>query len=568
MRCLRYGVQCSGYSTPASNTTSIVPVTLMQTPESVTADSQPQHAHESPQLATPSPLPGPTTSSADGNTPRQSQADTDIFTPVSHDREWNNHNVASSVSSQPYDTLHQHQPQPQQTATHHPQTHLELLRLPSAQKRLIHHWVTYTSVKLVLVDEPHNPCRTLMLPMALKGLMSTATASTADIATFHAICACAAYNLHNLGTSPDDNTTTKEWHSLALTHDQAAISHLRHNLSTADTHHDQSSAMAIMACITIEAISGSAGGRWRTHVVGGLAYLRRLRARGDVAVSEDVFAAFQAHLVSMAILCGFGGGGGQAAKTEALEDDLKGFLQEDIREGAVGERLELRFPYYGASRGFLRRLDRMNSLAAITSAAITTATRTNDARLGELLPPEAAHELSALELQLYLDFPPSLGIAAGPNPNATGALSPTHALMLHHMAQAFYYASLVFCQRCVRRQPLSSVQTLVDIGVRQLEAIETVSGGTAGSVMMWPALVLGAECAGEGRRGRMRRWLEGKMKLGFKNVAMLKALIETVWATRDAAGCDRAETAGGENERVLPGWQGLICEPRFDVFRL
>lgn len=486
---------------------------------------------------------------------------------MSHDHEWNNHDIATSASSQSYDTLHQQQPQPRQTATHHPQNHLDLLRLPSAQKHLIHHWVTYTSVKLVLVDEPHNPCRTLMLPMALKGLMSTATASTADIATFHAICACAAYNLYNLGTSPDDDTTIKEWHSLALTHDQAAISHLRHNLSTADTHHDQSSAMAIMACITIEAISGSADGRWRTHVVGGLAYLRRLRARGDVAVSEDVFAAFQAHLVSMAILCGFGGGEGQAAKGEALEDDLKGFLQEDTYEGAAGERLELRFPYYGASRGFLRRLDRMNTLAAITSAAAIT-TRANDARRGQLLSPEAAHELSTLELQLYLDFPPSLGIAAVPNPNVTGALSPTHALMLHHMAQAFYYASLVFCQRCVRRHPLSSLQILVDSGVRQLEAIEMVSGGTAGSVMMWPALVLGAECMGKDLRGRMRRWLEGKMKLGFKNVAMLKALIETVWAARDAADCERTDAAGGEGERMLQGWQDLIREPRFDVFRL
>ncbi|KXJ87574.1 fungal-specific transcription factor domain-domain-containing protein, partial [Microdochium bolleyi] len=421
-----------------------------------------------------------------------------------------------------------------------PRTHLDLLRMPSAQKRLIHHWVTFTSTKLVLIDEPTNPCRALMLPMALRGVTASSDTSTADIATFHAICACAAYNLYNLRdqSSATPAAAGDADHELALAHDQEAIQHLRHNLSQADSHHDQSFAMAIMACITIEAVSGSTR-RWRTHVTGGLAYLSRLRARAaGKGADADVFAAFQAHMVSMAILCG----------CDDISEDLKSFLH-----GA--QRMELTFPYYGASSSFLRHQDRMNSLAG--------GARGN----GMILDEDVSRELDALELQLYLDFPPA------PGRGITGIMPPpTHALMLHHMAQAFYYASLVFCQRCVRRAPLASVQGLVESGVRQLEAIEAVSGGEAGSVMMWPALVLAAECGEEqGLQSRMLAWFEAKSKFGFRNVVVLQELVQTLWAMRRGREREGEGTAGDGGNADDAGelrWQEMMCEEKFDVFRL
>ncbi|KAJ1323930.1 fungal specific transcription factor domain-containing protein [Microdochium nivale] len=470
-----------------------------------------------------------------------------------------------------------------------PRTHLDLLSMPSAQKRLIHHWVTFTSAKLVLIDEPTNPCRALMLPMALRGVTASSNTSTADIATFHAICACAAYNLYNLGGSDAD-------HELALAHDQEAIRHLRHNLAQADQHHDQSFAMAIMACITIEAISGSTR-RWRTHVTGGLAYLSRLRGRqkelesstsvgggGGVArqddTESDVFATFQAHMVSMAILCG----------CDDIPGDLKGFLAgSPQRQG-----MELTFPYYGASSSFLRHQDRMNVLAAATGAGGTGGGGGGGMSLAnddddDDNDDNVARELDALELQLYLDFPVAPGALGqqeeAQRPGGVGGsamlslLPPTHGLVLHHMAQAFYYASLVFCQRCVRRAPLASVQGLIGSGVRQLEAIEAVSGGEAGSVMMWPALVLAAECGGaededvggqgaagkQGLQERMLAWFGAKRKFGFKNVEVLQELVQTLWAARRAA---RKGEDGGDEVRGALGWQEMIREERFDVFRL
>ncbi|CAI4213601.1 unnamed protein product [Parascedosporium putredinis] len=322
-----------------------------------------------------------------------------------------------------------------------PRTHLDILPVPGSEKRLIHHWVTFTSGKLVLLDESHNPCRSLMLPMALRGLTSGSDSSNADIGTFHAICACAAFNLYELG-----GRAREQDYMLALHHEEEAIRHLRTSLSGVDQHLNQSFAMAIMACITIEAISGRTC-RWRMHVAGGIAYLERLQSSSSIA------SDFQSHIVSMAILCGY----------ELLPKEYR----PDEQARGSKELPEMR-------------------------------------------------ELDAFELQLYLDFP------AG---SSKPGLSKKHSLMVHHMAQAFYYATLVFFK------------------------------GSAGSIMMWPALVLSAECGDASLQKRVLGWFGQKQKLGFRNLAIVKDMVRELWDRR------------AKGEEALD-WRDLINEERFDVFRL
>ncbi|KAH8197701.1 hypothetical protein TruAng_008118 [Truncatella angustata] len=389
---------------------------------------------------------------------------------------------------------------PVQPIAQQPPRHLDMLQIPSSEKRLIHHWVAYTSGKLVLVDEAHNPCRSMMLPMALKGLMSKWNDSTADIAVFHAICAGAAYNLFELGGRKSDEDKALAWR-----HDELAIHHLRHNLVQADQQRTQSLGMAIMACITIEAISGNTS-RWRTHLDGALAYLSELR---QTVIGLEVSLAFQIHLVPMAIFCGY-----------QVPAELKTFLEDDA------EKLELSFPYYGISQSFLRHLDYINTFASSTSTP-------------------NQNELDAIELQLYLDFPSNSG----------GTQSAAHTAILHYMTQAFYYALLVYYQRSVQRAAISSVHTLVEKGLLQLEAIEAATKGTSGSVMMWAPLVLGAECSTTDQQRRMRSWFAIKRRLGFRNIIILEEMIYDIWEKR----------ARGDEQTT---WQDLIVKDRFDVFRL
>lgn len=402
---------------------------------------------------------------------------------------------------------------PHQPVVHAPPRHLDAMPMPSKQKRLIHHWITFTSRKIVLLDEPHNPCRTMMLPMALKGLVSKAGDSNADVAIFHAICSAAAYNLFELS-----GRTTEQDHVLALDHDSEAIRHLRHNLARADEHQDQSCAMAIMACIAVEAVSGTTQ-RWRTHVSGGLAYLSRLQARG---VNETAVSAFRQHMVKMAILCDF-----------PVPDDLKSFLND---ESGSSSGLEFTFPYYGVSKSTLQAHDRINTLA--TASSNTT--------------PATEKELDALELQLYLQFP---GL---PPQVFSSEASKLHAAVVHHTSTAFYYAGLVFFQRSIRRSPVAAVQELVEFGVQELENIEAVGKGKLGCMMLWPALVLGAECNTPSSRQRMRAWFQSQRKLGFRNLVVLEDLITSLWSAR----------AGPDGQEREVDWRDMISQPRFDVFRL
>jgi hypothetical protein len=393
--------------------------------------------------------------------------------------------------------------------------HLDAITMPSNQKRLIHHWVTFTSRKIVLIDEPHNPCRTMMLPMALKGLVSHSHGSTSDVAIFHALCASAAYNLFELS-----GRTHEQDRVLALYHDSEAVHHLRHNLSRADEHRDQSFAMAIMACITVEAVSGTTQ-RWRTHVSGGLAYLAKLQSQG---VDQTALSVFRQHMVKMAILCGV-----------SVPNDLKSFLHD---ESGGSDGLKFTFPYYGVSRSFLRAHDRINLL--LENATLTKT-------------PEMEKELDAFELQLYLDFP-SLPLPS----QSTPVIDKRTGIVIHHTSMAFYYAGLVFFQRSVRFAPVSAVQQLVQLGVQELESIDRVGQGELGCLMLWPVLVLGAECNTLDLQGKMRAWFQAQQKLGFRNLVVLEEIVSKVWAARANP---VASTSNAD-------WRQVISQAEYDVFRL
>lgn len=177
-------------------------------------------------------------------------------------------------------------------------------------------------------------------------------------------------------------------------------------------------------------------------------------------------------MVKMAILSGFN-----------VAENLKSFLGENSEDA-----LEFTFPYYGVSRSFLRALDRTNVLAEASA-------------------PVSSKELDSLELQLYLSFPSGM-----PRDHSSG-LSPKVHNVIHHTAIAFYYAGLVFFQRRIRHTPVAGVQDLVQLGVCELQSIERVGGGDLGCMMMWPALVLGAECDGTELQGHMQT--VSKLRVAF-----------------------------------------------------
>ncbi|KAH7402182.1 fungal-specific transcription factor domain-containing protein [Phaeosphaeria sp. MPI-PUGE-AT-0046c] len=272
-----------------------------------------------------------------------------------------------------------------------------------------------------------------------------------------------------------------------------------------------------MACIAVEAVSGTTQ-RWRTHVSGGLAYLTKLQDQG---VDEATLSPFRQHMVKMAILCGF-----------PVPSHLKEFLTDD---SGTSDGLEFTFPYYGVSRRFLRAHDQINSLLARSSGARTV---------------EAEMELDSFELQMYLDFP-SL-------PQHNICSSTTNATVIQHTSRAFYYAGLVFFQRSLRQAPIEAVQQLVELGIQELEALDRVGRESLGCLMLWPALVLGAECSSSPVQGRLQKWFQSQRRLGFRNLIILEDLVAKLWSARS----DPAATPEESN------WRHVIAQARYDVFRL
>lgn len=351
------------------------------------------------------------------------------------------------------------------------------IKMAARHRLLIHHWVTHLSKKLLLIDEPTNPCRTALLPVALNGYISASEGSQVGSSVLHAICACSAYNIFELS-----NRQQPSLYASAIQHECLVTAHLRRSIVQHGKRQDPSLGLAIMSCVMIEAVSGSPG-RWRTHLTGGM---------GSILSSSPTKSHLNenhVNMVAMAVLC---------------DIDLP-----DIREDLF-DRCKFSTssnPFYGMSDSILRSLVQIKNL-----------TSTKGQQFEE--------DLDAFETWLYLDFP-----ADHPHPYS----QPIDAVVVYHMAKAFYYARLVLFQRVVRQRPLNMVQDLVQAGVCELEAIESITSGLAGCGILWPSLVLAAECGTDELQNRMRCWFQCKQQLGLRSITLLHERVKMLWAYRGSA---------------------------------
>lgn len=375
-----------------------------------------------------------------------------------------------------------------------PQT-MSAYAMPMPQLELVHHWVTFLSKQLLLVDSPDNPCRNIFVPMALKGAAAEPGDSSMYCSIFHAICSASAFSLHNLRNE-------KQYQSLALGHEQCALGHLRQNLHWhADVN--EATIAAVISCITAEAISGRRR-RWRTHLAAPLALVER-EADADWIRSSTASYLLQSYL-SLSSLCNLP----ISKSLLALFDDLPG--QDHYLERAHGLTVPL--------ISFLARL-------------------TNIIESKESL---ATHQLDELEFQLYLSYP------------SLPTTEEDCMQLIQHAVDAFYYATLIYFRRTIRRVPSESVQDLVEKALNNLEAVESLTQGKGGTAYNWPSLVVSAECGNQHLQRRMLTWLDGKRRHGLQSIGVIRELALLLWQRRAAA-------KSGEDFH----WQDIACEEDFDI---
>ncbi|KAJ6090338.1 hypothetical protein N7486_009153 [Penicillium sp. IBT 16267x] len=367
---------------------------------------------------------------------------------------------------------------PSMSCTLPPISSLNSLQLPRPETELVHHWVVFLSGSMLLVDTPDNPCRTVFMPLALKGLESSPTETNIHLSIFHAICASSAFSLFHLRRD-------SRYQSLAMHHDQHALRHLRENLQRAKRL-DEPILAAILTCIAVEAMAGRQS-RWRAHVVGGLGLLENEIHDGWIR-SPTVSRLLQSYL-SLSVLCSL-----------PLSTQLISLLDGPS---------ELRH-YLERSHGVTPQL--VQFLARITVIVDSNTLISTE-------------ELDRLELQLYLNFPCPL------RPDVPGSIIIQHAL------NSFYYANIIFFRRTLRHATLGEVQDIVEKAVQELEAVDTLTFDRKGGCAYgWASFVVAAECQKPDLQARMMACFDRKSRHGIQNIKILSEVVKTLWHRREHAG--------------------------------
>ncbi|KAJ6008244.1 hypothetical protein N7540_012220 [Penicillium herquei] len=346
------------------------------------------------------------------------------------------------------------------------------LKIPRPETELIHHWAVFLSGNMLLIDTPDNPCRTVFMPLALKGLESQE--SSIHLSIFHAICASSAFSLYHLRGD-------HRYQSVAMRHDQLALSHLRHNLQRAKRL-DEPTLAAVLTCITAEAMSGRRS-RWRAHVAGGLGLLEN-EIHGGWIRGPTASRLLQSYL-SLCSLCSL-----------PMSTQLMALLDGP------------------ADRHYLERSHGITAPLVQFLAQITTIIDSN----ADL----STEELDRLEMQLYLNFP---SLSAPEEPGS---------IIIQHALNSFYYACIIFFRRTLRHAPLCDVQDLVEKAVQELEAMESLSHDKKGGCAYnWASFVVAAECQRVSLQARMTAYFDRKGRHGIQNINMLCEIVKALWQRRE-----------------------------------
>ncbi|KAJ9630116.1 arginine metabolism regulation protein II [Knufia peltigerae] len=394
--------------------------------------------------------------------------------------------------------------------------HLDLLPRPSEQRELIHHWTSFVSWHLVPVDRSDNPFRSVFTPMALAGLSSPSSQSNGQIALFHALCAASAFSRGQL-LNDDSKSLT-----LAMKHYNLAIMHLRHSLANAKHNPNTNPGVdaqrgSILATITMFSAMDMITGRsseWRTHLEGGASWLSTIEGNAwDRDKSSSM--VYQGYL-AIAALCNI---------------NLPSTIEVDMEsDDFLDERHYVLDRFFGLTRPMLKHIVMMNSLIK---------------RISNTNPDTSKEMLDDLELQLYMQTPETLDMEN---------LDPVSQALTRNHAYVFYYASLIYFQRTLKRRPPEEVQEMVEIAVGHLEAIEVLGGETIGCTLVWPPFIVACECLSTDLQQRMVAWYMMKRRHGFKNLDFSKDIAEELWRRR-------SETSPAVDIQ----WQDVLKEMKMDI---
>lgn len=322
-----------------------------------------------------------------------------------------------------------------------------------------------------------NPFKSIFVPLIDEGAHSPATQSSGPVALFYLVCSASAFHLAATttvaGTGKHDELMT-----VALSHQSAGIRHLWQNLAQNDPSQVEAILASLLVCLLYEPATARPD-FWLTHLRGAARWLQGIDA-GEISRRTTASAAilYQNLLGTITFM-----------RSQLLAEDLAHHPSLCIHAHTLPGEYHL-FQSLGIPKRTLQ----------LVSDSITIAARIRRGGGGgsqeSELESESEEWLERMEMELYLGMPspPELYSHGGPRTMTTQGLS-------YHYAWMFYYASIIYFKRVIRRVPRADVQTLVE---QSLEHIEQLAHCTARpfSPFMWPVAMSFFEARGEALQSR------------------------------------------------------------------
>lgn len=381
-------------------------------------------------------------------------------------------------------------------------SHLDLLGSLHRQRQLMEHWINHLSDALMPVPGSSNPLKSIFVPIANAGALCPATESSGSVALFYLICSAAAFHLSANAQGPREKS---DFMTLALSHHSQGIRHLHHNLASDDPSQQESVLASLLICLTYEPVTVGPS-FWLAHLRGAAQWLQSISV-ADLTRTKSAAILYQT-LAGTAI-----------------------FLRSQIMSQDLAREISARFSFENLPEPYY--LHQILGLCKATLKAISdviaTAARLRHRRCDEpgACAEESASKLDRMEMELYLGMPRDL---------ITTATQPVGGDLIRHYSWIFYFASIIYFKRTVRRSPPEEVQSLVEQSLDHIEALGACTSRPF-SPFVWPVAIIFLEAQGSILQSRAMVWLDFIIERSTLSIwQRAKPLFCAFWAQRKAPG--------------------------------
>lgn len=372
----------------------------------------------------------------------------------------------------------------------------------SEERRLFRFYITSASSLMIATGHPDNPFRQVLVPLAMSALGSLCR-PVANLALLHSIYALAASNMAQL-ESVDSAQRTRD---LATKHYQTSLGYLRQSLGKSNFEEQGATLATIVLIIILDIVNGESH-KWRIHLRGGRDWLGSLSSSWhNVPDNQIIYQVFR-----FLEIVGH-------AHDQSVPDPIDTHPQ-DPRDGALEEMFSV------TPGGQNRNIYYLDRFFGITKPILDIIWAMKFCNTHGCNPtPEEFH---AFDHQI---------VAANPTNMRFQCSNEALEQLTRHHACTFYFASVIFYERSLKKESPSQIQHIVEQALAHFEAVidsETALGLIACG-FLWPLFVTASEAEDSVLRERCRNVFASRKRQGILSASRTEDVVREIWRRRDCS---------------------------------